>query len=84
MQRSSSTSRASDEFLVNFPPPSFVPLPMKSAAAEELPLYKSNSDANKKELGVHKSSGENIIHVIPLILILCGFILWVFSHPGKV
>ena len=84
MQRSSSTTRASDEFLVNFSPPSVVSLPMKSATADELPLYESNFDAHKKELGVNKSSVENVIHMIPLILIVCGFILWIFSHPGNI
>ncbi|KAF9625375.1 hypothetical protein IFM89_022167 [Coptis chinensis] len=28
-----------------------------------------------------KSSGENSIHIIPNVLIVCAITLWVFSHP---
>ncbi|PON56914.1 Transmembrane protein [Parasponia andersonii] len=66
MQRSSSTSRASDEFLVNFSPASIISLPMKLTTFDGLPLYDPNSDATKKELGLRKSSGENVVHIIPL------------------
>ncbi|KAL6274771.1 hypothetical protein ACE6H2_025463 [Prunus campanulata] len=91
MHRSSSTSRASEEFLVNFSPASLSLAsspPLKTAAASEnLPVYNANSDhATKKEIALlhHKSSGgENVIHLIPLVLALCGFILWIFSHPAK-
>ncbi|EXB76291.1 hypothetical protein L484_025649 [Morus notabilis] len=82
MQRSSSTSRASDDFLVNFSPTFFVSSPMNSAASDDLPLYDPNSEATKKEIGMHKLIGENAIHIIPLVLLLCGFILWIFSHPA--
>lgn len=83
MHRSSSTSRASDEFYVSFSPASVVSLPKKFVNSDGLPLSDPNSEATKKEVGMHKS-GENLIHLIPLILLLCGFILWIFSHPGKV
>ena len=47
-------------------------------------MYDPISDATKKEMSMHhKSSGENAIHLIPLVLILCALILWVFSDPGN-
>lgn len=88
MHRSSSTSLASDEFLVNLSPADMgSPPPMKAAAfIDDLPMYNTISDhATKKEIAAqHRSSGENAIHLIPLVLILCGLILWIFSNPGKV
>ncbi|KAK3210841.1 hypothetical protein Dsin_015547 [Dipteronia sinensis] len=91
MYRSASTSRASDEFLVNLLPEAAVaPVnssPAKASAShhhDDLPIYNPISDATKKELALHhKSQGENAIHLIPLLLIFCGFILWLFSHPGN-
>lgn len=83
MHRSSSTSRASDEFAVSLLPPA----PALgyangacSSSSEDLPRYNPVSDASKKEKGLHqKTMAEKSIHLIPLILILCGLILWFFS-----
>ncbi|RVW47477.1 hypothetical protein CK203_086512 [Vitis vinifera] len=84
MYRSASTSRASDEFLVNLLPAAMGSTPLKTSASEDLPMYDPISDATKKEMSMHhKSSGENAIHLIPLLLILCALILWVFSDPGN-
>ncbi|KAK0571236.1 hypothetical protein LWI29_012914 [Acer saccharum] len=84
-----STSRASDEFLVNLLPEAATAAvnssPAKASAYhhhDDLPIYNLISDATKKELALHhKSQGENAIHLIPLLLIFCGFILWLFSLP---
>ncbi|KAM0044709.1 hypothetical protein Hdeb2414_s0010g00356481 [Helianthus debilis subsp. tardiflorus] len=47
---------------------------------DNLPIYDPSSpDGTKKEH--YKSSKENAIHLIPLVLLLCGFVLWFFSHP---
>ncbi|KAK2646046.1 hypothetical protein Ddye_021241 [Dipteronia dyeriana] len=89
MHRSAGTSRASDEFSVNLLPEAAVAdvnsSPAKASAShhhDDLPIYNPISDATKKELALHqKSQGENAIHLIPLLLIFCGFILWLFSHP---
>ena len=82
MHRSLSTSRASDEFLVNLLPPAMDSPPLKAATSNDLPMHNSISDATKKDIALYrKSSGENAIHIIPLVLILCVFILWIFSHP---
>ncbi|KAB2618677.1 hypothetical protein D8674_014546 [Pyrus ussuriensis x Pyrus communis] len=91
MHRSPSSARASEEFLVNFLPASLslasTPLLKTAAASGDLPAYSiENSDhATKKEIGLlHNSSGgENAIHLIPVILFLCGFVLRIFSHPTK-
>ncbi|KAG6718750.1 hypothetical protein I3843_04G158600 [Carya illinoinensis] len=80
MHRSSSTSRASDEFLLNLLPADMGSPPPLMKSADELPTYHSISDATKKDAALHtRSSGENAIHLIPLVLILCGLILWIFS-----
>ncbi|XP_056854725.1 uncharacterized protein LOC130504160 [Raphanus sativus] len=41
-------------------------------------------DAAKKDLMLHNNSyksvnGERAIHIIPLVLFLCAFVLWSFS-----
>ncbi|KAM7509044.1 hypothetical protein LguiA_019497 [Lonicera macranthoides] len=77
----SSTSRASDEFLVNLSPAGKGSPSLKT---DDLPVYIPISDTNKKEVAPHyKSSAENAIHIIPLILILSALILWFFSHTPK-
>lgn len=83
MHRSSSTCRASDEFLVNLLPMA-ASSPVKALSSDDLPIYDPVSEATKKEIALHqKSIAENAIHLIPLVLFLCALILWVFSHPGK-
>ncbi|KAH7849807.1 hypothetical protein Vadar_023327 [Vaccinium darrowii] len=90
MYRSSSTSRVSDEFLVNLLPPGkgspsikSSPSP-KSSDTDDLPVVELMSDAAKKEIPrPQNSSGENAIHLIPLVLILCALILWLFSKPTE-
>ncbi|XP_010250366.1 PREDICTED: uncharacterized protein LOC104592622 [Nelumbo nucifera] len=83
MHRSASTSRASDEFLINISPAvKCCSTGLKTVHVDDLPRYDPISDTNKKEAGSHpKSSGENAVHLIPLVLILCAIILWLFSHP---
>ncbi|KAL7189661.1 hypothetical protein ACSBR1_039329 [Camellia fascicularis] len=90
MYRISSTSRFSDEFLVNLSPA------VKSPATNDDDLLQPVSDhqildGNKKEVPSpsqqqqqkqkKKSREENVIHLIPLFLLLCALILWWFSVP---
>ncbi|KAI3524512.1 hypothetical protein L1887_03170 [Cichorium endivia] len=75
MHRSSSATMfrtTTDEYFLNLLPP--------VKPSEDLPVYNPISpDGTKKEH--YKSPRENAIHLIPVVLILCGFILWFFSHP---
>ncbi|KAB1209022.1 hypothetical protein CJ030_MR6G010461 [Morella rubra] len=85
MYRSSSTSRASDEFLVNLVPAEMGSPPQKAASSDDLPIYNSFPDATKKEVAFpNRSPGEETIHLIPLVLVLCGLILWIFSDSSLV
>ncbi|KAF5945798.1 hypothetical protein HYC85_016026 [Camellia sinensis] len=85
MYRASSSARVSDEFLVNLLPAAKASPVLKSSASGDLHVYDQISDAIKKEISPLQKSprswGENVIHLIPLILILCGLILWFFSSP---
>ncbi|KAF8412457.1 hypothetical protein HHK36_000421 [Tetracentron sinense] len=70
MHRSSSTTRASEEFFVH-----------ASLDGDELPSYNPLSDVAKKEKSRARSA-ENAVHLIPFVLVLCAFVLWFFSHPA--
>ncbi|KAK6131828.1 hypothetical protein DH2020_034424 [Rehmannia glutinosa] len=88
MYRSGSTNRFSDDHFSYYAssPSSKVPTALRSLSqsqgANELPMYEPLSEASKKEKTRAKFA-ENAVHLIPLILLLCAFILWVFSNPGK-
>ncbi|OMO81235.1 hypothetical protein CCACVL1_12522 [Corchorus capsularis] len=89
--------RTADEFFVNMSPASnMVSPPHKAAAAasDDLPDHDDHqynyNDAiipqtTKKEIGLfHQhniSPGENAIHFIPMVLLLCFLTLWIFSRP---
>ncbi|KAK9715265.1 hypothetical protein RND81_06G154000 [Saponaria officinalis] len=80
MYRSASVTRFSDEFSINVTPAAKIFLPGLRGTndEDELPIY----GVNKKQNGVAKKLQANsVIHVIPIILFLCGFILWLSSHP---
>ncbi|KAI5578182.1 hypothetical protein POPTR_008G015800v4 [Populus trichocarpa] len=83
MHRSASGTRASDEFLISLAPAADVS-PLKNTAYSELPTHDPISDVTKKDLAWHhKSMGENAVHLIPVVLILCALTLWIFSYPYK-
>ncbi|KAI3458365.1 hypothetical protein Pfo_015028 [Paulownia fortunei] len=84
MYRSASTNRVSDD---NFSyhtssPSSKVPTALRelSPGSSELPMYEPLSEAAKKEKTRAKFA-ENAVHLIPLVLLFCAFILWFFSNP---
>ncbi|XXG46487.1 hypothetical protein AAC387_Pa02g1322 [Persea americana] len=81
MHRSASTSRASDEFVINISPQMKGSPGLKMAVLDQLPTYDPLSEVSKKESSRLKWA-ENAVHFIPLVLIVCGFILWFFSRPG--
>ncbi|CAA7020363.1 unnamed protein product [Microthlaspi erraticum] len=85
MRRSASASIVSDQLSANSPSPSPSPPRIQSAADSEdlnllLPRYDPNSHPGKKAKSRLRSA-ENAIHFIPLLLILCAVILWLFSNP---
>ncbi|PON92443.1 Transmembrane protein [Trema orientale] len=82
MYRSASWNRVSDHDYgsMQSPPPSS----MRTASSfedsdQQLPLYDLQiADMAKKEKARLKFA-ENAVHLIPLVLIFCAFILWLFS-----
>ncbi|KAL4398428.1 hypothetical protein S83_002999 [Arachis hypogaea] len=90
MQRSSSVSRASGEFFIDLSTTASVGLPvMHNSNLYSALLSVSDDDDSKKESitdlingkSNYKSQGEKVIHLIPFVLFLCAFVLWIFSHP---
>ncbi|ESW26958.1 hypothetical protein PHAVU_003G161400 [Phaseolus vulgaris] len=77
MHRSSSISAASGEFLVDISHTA-----LKMTDSQGLPIHHSVFDVvNKKEMALHgKPPAQKAVHLIPLVLFFCGFILWIFSH----
>ncbi|CAL9230969.1 unnamed protein product [Arabidopsis halleri] len=71
MQRLQISSRPSQEFLINLSPDSASPEVVYDVAKKELSLHNNSYKS---------ANGERAIHLIPLVLFLCGFILWVFSN----
>ncbi|KAL9686675.1 hypothetical protein QQ045_031068 [Rhodiola kirilowii] len=90
MQRSANaTARAStDDVHVDFLPAAKAYQSMNGlVSSEDLPVYSpvAVEDLKKDIIVGHPSpSGDNTIHLIPIILFTCAFILWLFSHPSKV
>ncbi|KAK4353135.1 hypothetical protein RND71_028653 [Anisodus tanguticus] len=85
MYRSSSTTRISDDYFTSYySSPSHKVSPALRAlsleASELLPIHESLSDIAKKEKSRAKFA-ENAVHIIPFVLLLCGFILWFLSSP---
>ncbi|KAL6985900.1 hypothetical protein U1Q18_019274 [Sarracenia purpurea var. burkii] len=53
-----------------------------SVAADQLPTYNPQSHVAKKQRNRVRSV-ETTVHLIPLLLVLCAIILWLFSNPGN-
>lgn len=89
MQRSANaTARATaDEVRVDFMPAAKAYQSMEGLkSSEDLPVYSPVlvEDLKKDINLVHSgSSGNNMIHLIPLLLFTCALILWLFSYPSK-
>ncbi|MCL7024482.1 hypothetical protein MKW94_019071 [Papaver nudicaule] len=71
MHRSTSLSRTSEEFFIHAASPSS----KNSLDSSELPVYDPNSDVGKKEK-LRIKFAENVVHIIPVVLVLCAVILW--------
>ncbi|OAY56772.1 hypothetical protein MANES_02G043601v8 [Manihot esculenta] len=74
MQRSSSSSWLPAEFFNN------TTTKYTDNDQQQLPTYDPLSHVAKKEKSRLRSA-ENAIHLIPLVLVLCAIILWIFSSP---
>ncbi|CAN6712467.1 unnamed protein product [Malus baccata var. baccata] len=94
MQRSTSASRVSSEedLLLTYsssPESStFKPTTDEGSDGDQhehlhLPTYDPLSHVAKRERRRIRSA-ENAIHLIPVLLVLCAFILWFFSNPGTI
>lgn len=87
MYRSASSTRVSEDYFnYNTSPPKVSPaMRALSLESSELPLYEQFSSSSSEVAKKDKSRlkfGENGVHLIPFVLILCAFILWFFSNPG--
>ncbi|CAM8935101.1 unnamed protein product [Rhodiola kirilowii] len=86
MYRSGSQSRVAEEYYTHAPPPSSKPPPLSIRpqyleAQDLLPTYDSASILVDKKDKYRTKFVDNAVHVIPLVLLICGLILWLFSHP---
>ncbi|XP_039126527.1 uncharacterized protein LOC120262471 isoform X2 [Dioscorea cayenensis subsp. rotundata] len=89
MHRSGSSTRVSDEYYVGVAreakassPPSASRSTPALRLPPDLPTYDPLSGAGKKE-ALRTRFAESMVHLIPLVLILCAVVLWFFSHPGR-
>ncbi|KAH0863195.1 LOW QUALITY PROTEIN: hypothetical protein HID58_080406 [Brassica napus] len=88
MRRSASGSRVSDQFSQAKPSHSRSMSRSQSVRLVEdaelhLPRYDPSSQSGKREEKSRSRSAENVVHFIPLLLVLCVIILWLFSRSGK-
>ncbi|CAN1241909.1 hypothetical protein LINPERPRIM_LOCUS5154 [Linum perenne] len=75
MHRSASWTRVpSDDYFMHSTPM------MASSENNELPMYDPIVEMAKKDKTRHFA--ERAVHVIPLVLLVCGLILWFFCNPG--
>ncbi|KAG1346185.1 hypothetical protein COCNU_06G000140 [Cocos nucifera] len=54
-----------------------------SLDVDHLPTYDPLSDAAKKD-AVRARFADNMVHLIPLVIIFCAMVLWFFSHPAEI
>ncbi|MBA0637344.1 hypothetical protein Godav_025653 [Gossypium davidsonii] len=83
MLRSSCSNRVSSEFFLDSPDSQSLSLNQHVSETvlldkQLLPIYNPLSRAAEKERS-HLRSAENAVHIIPFVLVFCGFILWLFS-----
>ncbi|KAH0466758.1 hypothetical protein IEQ34_003996 [Dendrobium chrysotoxum] len=47
---------------------------------DHLPIYDSHLGIAKKETARLRFA-ENMVHLIPVVIIICAMVLWIFSNP---
>lgn len=55
--------------------------PRSAMEMDQLPTYDPQSETAKKE-ALRARFAENMVHVIPLVIVFCALVLWFFSYPG--
>ncbi|XP_027364629.1 uncharacterized protein LOC113871728 [Abrus precatorius] len=84
MYRSASLNRFSDDYFKHATSSSSSGSGRRSSHSmfdgNNLPTYDPIAELAKRERTRVKYA-ENAVHVIPLVLIVCAFILWLFSNP---
>lgn len=59
--------------------------PKKMDDMADLPVNHLHLDTKKmKKISLPWSAGKWVLHAIPVIVLLCFFLLWLFSYHGKV
>ncbi|XP_020100282.1 uncharacterized protein LOC109718446 isoform X1 [Ananas comosus] len=88
MHRSSSAARTSDEY--SSPAAAAAAAAAKGgggggsfAVSDQLPTYDPRSHAGRKE-AARARFAEDAVHAIPVVLVLCAFLLWLSSDPEVV
>ncbi|KAH9678713.1 transmembrane protein [Citrus sinensis] len=81
MYRSVSWSRVSDDMHTSQKPVSGVRTTSVSMDGTELWAHDPIEEIAKKEKSRAKFA-ENSVHFIPIVLLLCAFVLWLFSNPN--
>lgn len=83
MHRSGSVNRSLDDFSVVLPTVSVSPSPVKgssihrsysAAAVDLLPRYMDSAEDHVKKQPRFRA--EHAVHLIPVVLFLCGLVLW--------
>ncbi|KAL8458003.1 hypothetical protein ACS0TY_034939 [Phlomoides rotata] len=74
---SHSSSRSSDEFLVNLSPSA-----LKGFDSDKADSSVVSDDVSKKNVSPKPSFSQKSVHLIPLVLLLCLVLLWWFSNPA--
>ena len=85
MHRSASWNRFSDDYFkhaTTSSPSSGHRSSYSMFDGNNLPTYDPIAELAKRERARVKFA-ENAVHVIPLVLIICAIILWLFSNPGE-
>ncbi|XVF49436.1 hypothetical protein PTKIN_Ptkin04bG0011800 [Pterospermum kingtungense] len=81
MYRSSSWTRGSDDYYSSSNAAGTgLRISSSGESDTELPRYDPITEMTKKEKSRAKFA-ENAVHIIPLVLLFCALILWLFSNP---
>ncbi|XP_020598092.1 uncharacterized protein LOC110037725 [Phalaenopsis equestris] len=78
MYRTTSTTRVSDEYYMSA---GQVACLRSAAGLDHLPMYGPQMEIAKKE-AAHLRFAENMVHLIPVVIIICATVLWMFSNPN--